>query len=119
MPTKDIEKQKQWSKEWYERNKRKVLDSNNLRRRKARTWLKEYKEASPCMDCKVKYPYYVMEFDHRPGTKKIVEVSKLVNSLSFTKLQAEIAKCDLVCVNCHRERTFGRIARADKPSKHS
>src|SRR5207245_2408021 len=31
----------------------------------------------PCTDCGVKYPYYVMDFDHARG-EKVTEVSKLI-----------------------------------------
>lgn len=60
----------------------------------------------PCMDCGVSYPPYVMDFDHRDPSQKIEDASQMVN-LSAERLEAEIAKCDLVCANCHRERTWG------------
>jgi hypothetical protein len=63
----------------------------------------------PCIDCKVSYPWMVMDFDHRPGETKVAEVSKLATSASVQKIRDEIAKCDVVCSNCHRLRTFQRI----------
>ena len=64
------------------------------------------KEASPCADCGRSYPAYVMDFDHVRGTKS-VGIS-LMFSYSWQTILAEIAKCDLVCANCHRIRTFER-----------
>lgn len=63
------------------------------------------------MDCSVKYPAYVMDFDHKDGEVKIASVSWLAihNTSSFEKLEVEISKCDLVCANCHRKRTFLRL----------
>ena len=54
-----------------------------------------------------------MDFDHRnPKEKKFaIFQSKRMGSLEKTK--TEIAKCDVVYVNCHRERTFGRITIKD------
>ena len=79
-------------------NRRKVLV---LRR-----FLQTYK-AKPCVDCKQKFPHYVMDFDHVRG-KKLNEVSQMVSRhVSIRVLLAEIAKCDVVCANCHRERTYG------------
>jgi hypothetical protein len=49
-----------------------------------------------------------MDFDHRPGTTKLGEISKKLYFLGEKKLLAEIAKCDLVCANCHRIRTQER-----------
>jgi hypothetical protein len=63
----------------------------------------------PCADCGVRYPYYVMDFDHRPGTTKKVNLTVLVKrGPAQDILLAEIAKCDVVCANCHRARTYQR-----------
>ena len=60
----------------------------------------------PCADCGKRYPWYVMDLDHVRGSKD-KKVSILINrAVSLEKLQAEIDKCDVVCANCHRERTF-------------
>lgn len=60
------------------------------------------------MDCGIKYPYYVMDLDHRPGETKLYDPARLVTLGSKRKLEQEIAKCDVVCANCHRQRTFDR-----------
>ena len=70
-------------------------------------YLKEVKEKNPCMDCKISYPYYMMDFDHVRGTKQ-ANVAELINTLSQKRLDAEIAKCEIVCSNCHRARTYIR-----------
>jgi hypothetical protein len=72
-----------------------------------RDYVNELKK-KPCMDCGRVYPPYVMEFDHVRGTKDR-SISRAVRDLlSWQRLEAEIAKCDLVCANCHRIRTFAR-----------
>lgn len=70
-------------------------------------YLKDLKEKNPCMDCKVSYPYYMMDFDHVRGTKQ-ANVAELINTLSKKRLNEEIAKCEIVCSNCHRARTYIR-----------
>ena len=62
---------------------------------------------TPCMDCGKRYPPEVMEFDHIPtrGTKEL-NVSTASYKVSTKRLLKEIEKCDLVCANCHRIRTF-------------
>lgn len=72
---------------------------------RARTLIQKLKD-SPCVDCGETYPYYVMQFDHVRGDK-IRHVSKMV-LFSPDTILAEIAKCDLVCANCHAVRTFLR-----------
>lgn len=59
----------------------------------------------PCTDCKTRYPHYVLDFDHRPGTVKAGVVGRMWSG-PREKLLEEVAKCDLVCANCHRIRTF-------------
>lgn len=61
---------------------------------------------TPCSDCGVKYPPYVMDFDHARG-EKVFELCTAVHR-SVAEIIAEIAKCDVVCANCHRERTHQR-----------
>lgn len=59
----------------------------------------------PCVDCGGEFPPVAMDFDHRDGEQKIGNISLLVNQGSEHALMKEIAKCDLVCSNCHRVRT--------------
>jgi hypothetical protein len=70
-------------------------------------YIREHKERHPCMDCKEFYPYYVMDFDHVRG-KKHANVMELIPTLSKKKIDEEIAKCEVVCSNCHRIRTHMR-----------
>lgn len=68
----------------------------------------EIKESVSCMDCGENYPYFMMDFDHRPEANKVSEVSKLSSFSSMGKLLEEIEKCDIVCANCHRLRSWLR-----------
>lgn len=66
----------------------------------------------PCVDCHVNYPFYVMDLDHCRG-KKLFNLSRAANcNYALDKVAAEIAKCDPVCANCHRQRTFKRLGEA-------
>jgi hypothetical protein len=51
-----------------------------------------------------------MDLDHRPGSDKLFPVAIAVSGgvYPLQKIVAEIAKCDVVCANCHRERTYRR-----------
>ncbi len=70
-------------------------------------YIRQLKSNSPCIDCKISYPYYVMDFDHVRGVKH-KNVSELIATLSKKKIDLEIAKCEIVCSNCHRIRTHMR-----------
>jgi hypothetical protein len=90
----------------YYNNKEQYLARNKVIKAEKIAYIRKLREDNPCMDCGKKYPYYVMDFDHRDPSAKLTEVSRLVN-FGWVKLKAEIEKCDIVCSNCHRERTHG------------
>jgi transposase len=70
--------------------------------------LRELKENVGCVDCKEMYPHYVLEFDHRPGEKKIDVVYRVLKNFGIEMAWIEVAKCDVVCSNCHKVRTYSR-----------
>jgi hypothetical protein len=49
-----------------------------------------------------------MQWDHRPGTQKLGEIGEDFWGRSREEVLTEIARCDLVCANCHAIRTFSR-----------
>lgn len=65
------------------------------------------KEA-PCKDCGHKFHYCVMDFDHRPDTVKKFNISGS-EMRNLEDVVNEMSKCDVICSNCHRVRTFKRI----------
>jgi hypothetical protein len=73
-------------------------------------WYRGLKTNKPCVDCGGIFHYAAMEWDHRPGTDKVAEVSTVVaKTRSKRRVLEEIAKCDLVCANCHAVRTHNRL----------
>lgn len=60
----------------------------------------------PCLDCGGRFHPAAMEFDHCRGEKLFI-LSK-VGGYSIEQILAEIKKCDAVCANCHRVRTWDR-----------
>lgn len=55
----------------------------------------------PCQDCGVPYPVAVMHFHHRPGEMKVDTMSNLVRGKGMRAIEDELAKCDVLCANCH------------------
>ena len=90
----------------YQSNKRQYLDRNARTSARHRALTRSAK-LRPCVDCGVQYPYYVMDFDHRDGETKSFILSD-VSRVTSKSLMREIEKCDVVCANCHRERTHQR-----------
>lgn len=67
-----------------------------------------YKEKKGCADCRNRFPHYVLEFDHMPGFKKIDVVYRVLKNYGVEMAWAEVAKCEVVCSNCHKIRTYSR-----------
>lgn len=67
------------------------------------------KKNKPCHDCKHTFPPCVMDFDHLNGDEKIGSIAEMrIHGYSMAKILAEIEKCEVICSNCHRIRTYNR-----------
>ena len=89
-----------------------VKTNYNTRRRKYRDnitkHIREYKENIGCVDCGEKYPYYVLDLDHVTDDKIFNVSAYRSHTTDMDKIKEEIAKCEVVCANCHRIRTYQR-----------
>jgi len=100
--------QSEYCKSHYRRNaakhnRRRYFNQKNYRLRNARL-LREYLADKACLDCGEK-DLRVLEFDHVRGEKR-ANVTELCGAgVSWRRIAAEIAKCDIRCANCHRRKT--------------
>lgn len=97
------------SKKWYHQNKER--HSANVRRIAAKNRLVyrerilEYLREHPCVDCG-ETDIRCLEFDHRGTDVKVGDVTRMINNVvAWSRVAAEIAKCDVRCSNCHRRIT--------------
>lgn len=97
-----------YNKAWYEKNKQKHLDSVKKNKAVYVERIRELKNVS-CADCYETYNYWQMEFDHLPQHVKEFDVSTASN-VSLKRMLAEVDKCEVVCKNCHANRTHHRRA---------
>ena len=97
--------QRKKAKEHYDANRAYYLAKAGRQRGKLKALIREAK-SKPCCDCQMQYPYYVMDFDHREG--KEFNIGGSHSYMSFKAILREIAKCDVVCSNSHRERSYQR-----------
>lgn len=98
-------------KEYYknsDKEKARLRKNSKLNRKKIQEIVRQAKKL-PCSDCEIEYPYYVMDFDHLED--KVFDIGTAVaRAYSIIRIQEEIAKCEVVCSNCHRIRTHNRRA---------
>lgn len=91
----------------YERRREYYIAKSARRSELVRAFVRELKN-KPCADCGVSYPHYVMDFDHRDASEKSFDMAKGTwGGAGIERLRLEAAKCDVVCSNCHRFRTWG------------
>lgn len=110
MPYKDPEQQKAAQRKHYHDNKDSYTNRNRDKRSNIRKIIDDAKTNVPCADCKIIYPPYIMDFDHLPGHKKSFGISGGGSKgVAIETLLKEIAKCEIVCSNCHRQRTWDRL----------
>ena len=72
----------------------------------------EYQMKKGCMDCGYNAHPAALEFDHVRG-KKEFNIGEQIGNRSRETLWEEIAKCDVVCANCHNIRTAIRRQRVE------
>lgn len=60
------------------------------------------KECNPCARCGKYYPHFVMEFHHLSEKHKHGIYALMAR---WNRVLEEIAKCELLCANCHKYRT--------------
>ena len=106
--SKCIECNKEYQKEHYRKNKEDYYLKSRKHREKMKDRIRTIKQSKPCADCGIKYHYCQMDFDHIRD--KTGNISSMVGheGYSWATIQKEISKCELVCSNCHRLRTFNR-----------
>jgi len=88
----------------YYKNKESYIARAKKLREEMVMYVRQAKDV-PCSDCNNRFPHYVMDFDHRDQLTKLNKISNMVSQGNWKKLKNEISKCDVVCANCHRERT--------------
>lgn len=109
MPYKDADKRRaynrRYQKVYYANNAKKRKTEVALRRKNIRRWYDDVRRKTNCSKCGLSGETcpWLLEYHHRvPGTK-IAGVSHLVsNGYSRKRIEEEMAKCDILCSNCHR-----------------
>jgi hypothetical protein len=99
----------EYGKEHYAANKQRYIDAEARRKRaravKRMRFLIEYFRTHPCTDCGESDPL-VLEFDHIRD--KSFDIGRELPDRNWQSILSEMAKCEVVCANCHRRRTVRR-----------
>jgi hypothetical protein len=99
----------EYKQEHYAANKARYIAAAGQRRKamvEERTqYLVAFLREHPCADCGENDPVVPRV---RPPTDKKFAISKGLQDRNWQDMLDEIAKCDVVCANCHRRRTAKR-----------
>jgi len=87
--------------------RRKLNDKANVRSTNIRKYLAEYKISKGCVDCGYSAHHAALDFDHIADDKSF----NVCNAKSINAAKDEIKKCEVVCSNCHRIRTYNRLSK--------
>jgi hypothetical protein len=99
MPTLD----KQYKKDYYHStNREKQIKAVAMRRAALTIQFAEYKSTLKCSKCGFSHPA-ALDFHHLDPAKKDIAVSQMVaNGNGWNRIMEEVAKCIVLCSNCHR-----------------
>jgi len=76
--------------------------TKNILKASRRSWIDEYKREHGCTRCGILDPR-VLEFHHPENVRKDFNIADYYyRQFGTEKLKHEIAKCIVICANCHR-----------------
>ncbi len=100
MPYKNKEDQLACRRRHYYRNKQEYFDRNTQTKKRRKAYIKGILLGdSSCKKCGLEDARCLL-FHHRDPENKKWDVSRM-SCRSYRQIDAEIAKCDVLCRNCH------------------
>ena len=117
MCLKDLQARREYMAQWRRDNAKAYRVVRQKREDSRRELLRTTKTKAGCMFCGVT-DHRVLEFHHRDPLEKDFNVAARLSGSEET-LMKEIAKCDVLCSNCHRivefeARSNSRIRRTER-----
>lgn len=101
--------QKEVNQKHYIKHTNKIKQKANQSYIERRDFINSLKTNRACVDCGIVYKPWQMDFDHLDSQNKIAGLAQMRSSrYSKEAILEEISKCELVCANCHRDRTYKR-----------
>jgi hypothetical protein len=99
------EKKRAYEKANRLKHKEKRSQADRKRRLKSLEYIQQIKLENGCNKCGYKGHAAALDFNHLDPAQKSFNISSYLNS-SREILDKEIAKCEVLCANCHRIHTY-------------
>ena len=107
MPLKTQEEQRAYQRQHYQDNKERYAESQRRKRQRAKEFIAAYKLGKKCTRCPPEHAEghpACLEFHHTGNNgEKEIQVSQAMYYWGVERIKREIAKCELICANCHRK----------------
>lgn len=95
--------QKEYKNTHYANNREDYIEKKSRLREETREWFRDIKSKLFCGRCGENHPA-CLDFHHKDPTVKDIGVSQAVcDGWSRERILIEIAKCEILCSNCHRK----------------
>lgn len=94
-----------YTRKWRDANPGVDAESSRAARATVRQRLQDIKTASGCVECGFNAHPAALDFNHRNPLEKEFTLSKEIWH-PWEVIEVEIAKCDILCANCHRIHTY-------------
>ena len=85
--------------------RRQIVAAKARRRAVLQQFVLDHLRSHPCVDCG-EMDLLVLDFDHVRGVKTTGIAELIARERPLSVLQAEVAKCEVRCANCHRRKTM-------------
>ena len=113
MASKPSDEQRLYNREYYRKNRDKLLakqrDKNRRFAENRRKWLSDFKKSLKCQRCGESHPA-TLTFHHRDSSFKEFAIGNSVwMGVGLSRLKKEIEKCDVLCANCHAKEHFAHM----------
>lgn len=95
---------REYNRKYNRKNREKVNKLHLARIKELTAWVRTLRKA--CVRCGEDHPA-CLDFHHIDPSKKVISIANAVrSSWSKERLLTEIAKCEVLCSNCHRKETL-------------
>lgn len=103
----------EYTRAWRDKHKERLIGvrKEKYAKRKSRRdrryyWLNKYKVSKGCVRCGYKEHPVSLDFDHIDPTSKNFTIARRIDLSTLSVLFSEIRKCQILCANCHRIKTY-------------
>lgn len=92
-----------YGRKYYEKNREKCVERNRIQQKKWKEEWWNFKKTLVCEKCGESHPATIdfHHIDKNDPTKK--HVNRLIKNRLYAQAYKEVAKCMIVCANCHRK----------------